>query len=123
MRESIFRVTPKDEYFFVEGCFILEIHNSSEDREVSIARARVQPGVTTRRHRLEGVTERYLILEGVGLVEVGTLPPQKVSPGDVVFIPPACPQRITNIGTGDLVFLAVCSPRFTSDVYKDLEGP
>lgn len=120
MREGIFRFSPNDEYFFEEGCFILELYNSSEDPAVSIARARVEPAGTTRLHRLEGVTERYVILEGVGSVEVGALLPQNVGPGDVVLIPPGCPQRITNTGTSDLVFLAVCSPRFTSDVYQKL---
>ncbi len=120
MRESIFRSSPNDEYLSDEGCFILELYNSSEDPAVLIARARVESAVTTRLHRLEGVTERYVILEGVGSVEVGALPPQNVGPGDVVLIPPGCSQRITNPGTSDLVFLAICSPRFTSDVYQKL---
>jgi len=123
MREGIFRFRPEGEYYFEEGCFILELCNSSEDPQVSIARARVQGGVTTRWHRLEGVTERYVILEGEGRVEVGTLLPQTVYPGDVVLIPPGCPQRITNTGPGDLIFLAICSPRFTREVYQNLDGP
>jgi mannose-6-phosphate isomerase-like protein (cupin superfamily) len=45
--------------------------NSPADAEVSVARAQMEPGVTTRWHRLHGVTERYLILEGQGRVEVG----------------------------------------------------
>ena len=93
MREGIFRFRPDGEYYFEEGCFVLELCNSAEDPEVSIARARVQVGVTTRLHRLEGVTERYVILEGEGRVEVGTLPSQTVHPGDIVFIPAGSPQR------------------------------
>lgn len=31
------------------------------------------PGVTTRWHRVKGTSERYVILEGKGRVEVGTL--------------------------------------------------
>ncbi|MGZ8153033.1 MAG: cupin domain-containing protein, partial [Methylovulum sp.] len=87
----------------------------------SIARARVKPGVTTRLHRLKGVIERYVILTGHAEVEVGGLAPQQLSVGDVVIIPPLCTQRITNIGTEDLVFLAICSPRFTSGVYEDID--
>jgi oxalate decarboxylase/phosphoglucose isomerase-like protein (cupin superfamily) len=30
-------------------------------------------------------------------------------------------QRIANIGEDDLVFLAVCTPRFTKEVYEVLE--
>ncbi len=67
------------------------------------------------------IFERYVILEGVGSVEVGELPPAWVGAGDVVRIPPLGPQRITNIGSGDLIFLAVCSPRFVPDAYEDLE--
>lgn len=87
-----------------------------------IARARVQPGVTTRWHRLYGITERYIILEGDGLVEIGDLAPQEVRHGDVVLIPPECRQRITNIGSKDLVFLAICTPRYRQDAYEDIEN-
>lgn len=122
MQEQIKRCDESAEYFFEEGCHILELSNSSSDPEVSIARARVAPGVTTRWHRLDGVTERYVILAGSGRVEIGALPPQDVGPGDVALIPPLCPQRITNTGSSDLVFLAICSPRFTAAVYQDIES-
>jgi len=114
---------PAAEYFFQEGCHILELSNDSTDSAVSIARARVAPGVTTRWHRLAGITERYVLLAGQGRVEVGELPPQVVGPGDVVRIPPACRQRITCLGPGELIFLAICSPRFLPEAYEDLEGP
>ena len=110
------------EYFFAEGCFITEWWNTSTDEAVSVARARVEPGVTTRWHRLRGVTERYLILEGRGRVEVGDGPPADVGPGAVVLIPPGIRQRITNTGEGDLIFLAVCTPRFTLADYEDVEA-
>jgi oxalate decarboxylase/phosphoglucose isomerase-like protein (cupin superfamily) len=54
-------------------------------------------------------------------MEVGELQPQEVSPGDVVLIPPMCRQRITNIGSEDLIFLAICTPGFSNDVYEDIE--
>lgn len=31
------------------------------------------------------------------------------------------PQRIANLGDGDLVFLALCTPRFVSEAYQDAE--
>lgn len=92
-----------------------------EDPAVSIARARVAPSVTTRWHRINGIAERYVILEGTGRVEVGNLPPQEVGPGDVVLIPPSCRQRIANVGDGDLIFFAICTPRFVQQAYEDLE--
>lgn len=121
MRATIRRVNSDAESLIPEGCFILELSNSPDDPDVSIARARVAPGATTRWHRLTGTAERYVILAGDGRVEVGDLPPQSVTPGDVVLIPPACRQRITNIGGEDLVFLAVCTPRFQPACYEDLE--
>jgi mannose-6-phosphate isomerase-like protein (cupin superfamily) len=68
------------------------------------------------------VTERYLILEGQGHVEVGDLPPEDVGPGAVVLIPPGARQHITNAGGADLIFLAICTPRFTRAGYEDLES-
>ena len=109
------------EYFFAEGCFIPEGWNSPADAEVSVACARVEPGVTTRWHRLHGVTERYLILAGQGRVEVGDRPPEDVGPGAVVLVPPGVRQRITNTGGVDLIFLAVCTPRFAPAIYEDLD--
>ncbi len=123
MKERIMRFDPGREFYIKEGCFILELWNTAEDPVVSIARARVLPGATTRRHRLRGTVERYVIVEGTGSVEVGSLAPQRVNAGDVVLIPAGCDQRITNTGGGDLVFLAVCSPRFTDEVYEDREPP
>ena len=110
------------EFFTDERCHILELANGPEDPECSIARARVAPGVTTRWHRLAGIAERYVVLEGLGRAEIGDLPPQNVGPGDVVLIPPGCRQRIANVGAEDLVFLAVCTPRFQPACYADAEG-
>ncbi|MGR8934521.1 MAG: cupin domain-containing protein [Gammaproteobacteria bacterium] len=121
MHEQILRSDPGTEYFTPEGCYILELSNSAADPDMSVARARVEAGVTTRWHRLAGVAERYVMLGGSGRVEIGTRPPQDVGPGDVVLIPPYCRQRITNTGSTDLIFLAICSPRFTTRVYEDVD--
>ncbi|MDX5362991.1 MAG: cupin domain-containing protein [Pseudazoarcus pumilus] len=110
------------EYFFREGCYISEWSNSAEDPALSVARARVEPGVVTRWHRLAGVTERYVVLSGEGRVELGDAAGRRVEavgPGSVVIIPPGMPQRIANTGSADLVFLALCTPRFTPDGYAE----
>lgn len=120
MKPVIRKSVDRSEYYFVEGCFITELSNSADDPEVSIARARVQPGATTRWHRLSGITERYVVIEGSGRVEIGGLSPREVEAGDVVIIPPLCAQRISNTGPGDLVFLAICSPRFVEDAYESI---
>ena len=111
----------REEIYLSEGCFVTEWSNTPEDPAVSIARARVPPGVTTRWHRLAGTTERYVILEGTGRAYVGDAAPREVAPGDVVMIPAACRQRIANTGVGNLVFLAICMPRFTYAAYEELE--
>jgi len=121
MKEAVRPFDRSAEYDTPECCFIVELSNTTGDPDVSIARARVTPGVTTRWHRLRGIAERYVILEGTGRVEVGELPATDVGPGDVVFIPPGCRQRITNTGAGDLVFLAICSPRFMPEAYEDID--
>jgi mannose-6-phosphate isomerase-like protein (cupin superfamily) len=110
------------ECWFAEGCHINELSNSDADPAVSIARARVAPGVTTRWHRLAGTTERYVLISGKGRVEVGELPAQAVGPGDVVLIPPGCRQRIACLGDEELIFLAICTPRFRPEAYDDMEG-
>ncbi len=120
MKEGVKRARPDREYPIPEGCLILELSNSPDDPAVSIARARVPPGVTTRWHRVRDTAERYVILEGEGRAEIGSLAPQEVAPGDVVLIPPSVRQRIANTGSGDLVFLAICSPRFTPDAYEEI---
>lgn len=122
MKEKVHLMNPGLEFYTSEMCYINELSNSADDPGVSIARARVQPGVTTRWHCLHGITERYVILEGAGLVEIGNLVPLVVGHGDVVLIPPECRQRIKNIGLNDLVFLAICTPRFRQDAYEDIES-
>ena len=117
MQPEIRRADSSKEFLTHENCFILEVANDAGDPAVSIARARVLPGMTTVWHRLEGIVERYIIVGGRGRVEVGDLPATNVSAGDVVRIPANVPQRIANIGDEDLVFLCVCTPRCVQRAY------
>ncbi|HWT53403.1 MAG TPA: cupin domain-containing protein [Rhodocyclaceae bacterium] len=109
------------EYYMDERCHIVEVLNNAADPHLSIARARVEPGVTTRWHCVHGTVERYVIQAGYGLMELGDLPPQAVGPGDVVLIPAGWRQRITNAGSDDLIFLAICTPRFRFESYADVD--
>jgi len=115
-----FSPDPDKEYFFQEGCFILELQNDAACPEMSVARATVRPGVTTRLHRLTDVHERYVILSGQGLAEVGDSLVVEVAANDVIDIPPGMAQRITSTGSVDLVFLALCTPRFTPECYEEV---
>jgi mannose-6-phosphate isomerase-like protein (cupin superfamily) len=119
----ISKFRPETEFYTEERCHIVEIHNRAEDEACSIARARVTPGVTTQIHALRDIDERYVILEGEGLVEVDAAAPVPVLPLDVVAIPAGTSQRITNVGTADLIFLCVCTPRFSAETYVSLEDP
>lgn len=121
MTDRIIRNSEVEEYYFQEGCFIRELVNDPENDGISIAQARVKPGVITRWHWLQETTERYVILQGEGLVEVGDDNPESVSRGDVVVIPPMIAQRITNTGTGDLIFMAICTPRFKQSNYQEID--
>jgi mannose-6-phosphate isomerase-like protein (cupin superfamily) len=112
MQPEVKQASAAVEFETNERCHITEIANDPGDEFVSIARARVE---------LDRISERYIIVSGQGLVEVDDLEPIDVLPGDVVRIPADIAQRITNTGKGDLIFYAVCAPRFRQDSYISLE--
>ena len=118
MQAKVLYARPEQEYWFEEGCHILEVANHRDDPQVSIARARLEPGMITQWHSLHRTWERYLIVAGTGIAEIGDLEPARVGPGDVVCIPPDTRQRIRNVGGGELVIYAICSPRFTPACYR-----
>lgn len=120
MRPEVKKNNVATEFETEERCYIAETANDSGDEFVSISRARVEPGVTTAWHKLKGVTERYIIISGQGRVEINDLDPIDVFEGDIVRIPADTPQRITNTGQSDLIFFAVCSPRFLPSCYVSL---
>jgi mannose-6-phosphate isomerase-like protein (cupin superfamily) len=121
MKYTLSRPAEADEFETLERCAILEVLNDAEDSAMSLARARVAIGVTTAWHHLIEVDERYVILQGSGLVEIGDSEPQLMQAGDAVSIPAGVRQRIQNTGDCDLIFYAVCTPRFTPECYVHLE--
>jgi mannose-6-phosphate isomerase-like protein (cupin superfamily) len=88
---------------------------------VSIARARVEPGITTVLHIVRGADEIYYILSGQGEIEIGGKIIDTMHPGDLARIPAGTPQRITNTGSEDLIFLAICAPRFEAGRYEAVD--
>jgi mannose-6-phosphate isomerase-like protein (cupin superfamily) len=118
----ISKYLPDTEFLTPERCHIVEIHNCSDDQSCSIVRARVMRGVTTQLHALQGIAERYVIIEGEGSVEIGGGSPSLVKPLDIVSIDAGAAQRITNTGNTDLVFLCICTPRFDRSSYMNLEA-
>lgn len=123
MKDEIIKHNPSSEFYLdSERCHITELYNLPQDETLSIAKARVEIGVSTALHSLRNVEEKYIVLSGQGIVEVGELPPTEVTFGDVVCIPAGTKQRITNTGNSDLVFLCLCMPRFKEESYVDLEN-
>lgn len=116
----IYKTDAQNEFYTEERCFITEILNSADTPQLSVAQARVEPGVTTALHSLNA-DELYYILEGRGQVEIGGGSPQAVEKGDLIRFPAGTPQRITNTGEGTLFFLCICTPRFTAAGYSALE--
>ncbi|MCB0655077.1 MAG: cupin domain-containing protein [Saprospiraceae bacterium] len=104
------------ELYTRERCHIVEILNHNNCENLSIARARVEPGVTTEWHRLD-VDEAYYILAGQGRMELNGVH-ETVKPGDVVHLAAGIPQCITNTGSTDLLFLCICTPRFLTSSYR-----
>ncbi len=122
MKSGVFSVPEAAEFPTRERLHILEILTAREDPAVSIARARVRPGITTERHALEGVDERYLVVRGRGEMNVGDGDDWiEIGPGDVVAIPAGIAQRVRNLDDEDLVFYCVCSPPFDEACYRPLE--
>jgi len=120
MKPLILKQDLSKEFWTEERCSIIESANASNDN-LSIARVRVDPGITTQWHALDDTDERYIIAEGRGRIEVGNLGAQDVGPGDVVLIPAGVRQRITNTGDSDLIFYCVCTPPFQQGVYRRME--
>lgn len=131
MKHRIHRGHSAAEAWFEEGCWIQEWSNHPDDPECSIARARVPAGARTRWHRLHETTERYVVLEGRGRVEIAPRPDfegvadaaveqTEIGPGDVVVIPAGAGQRV-QAHDADLVFLAICTPRFVPARYEDID--
>lgn len=112
---------PKNQFSTAERCAINELLNHSDDRNCSIARAAVAPGVTTQLHAVKNTVERYIVLEGHGRVFINNGPAENVTYLDVVIIPPGAPQKIENCGDTELVFLCICTPRFEQKNYCSLE--
>ncbi|MDO4903935.1 MAG: cupin domain-containing protein [Lautropia sp.] len=124
----ILRDDKRSESGIEPGCFITDWLNDPADADLSIARIRVEVGAATRLRRFQNICERYVVLQGQGRIELvgpnrsfteGDHTISALEPGDVVMIPAGYSRRITNIGAGDLIFLAICTPRFRPAAQPD----
>ena len=108
------------EFWTDERCYIREILNDANFPDFSLAVARVEVGVTTQLHSLEGIAETYIVRQGNGLAEVDGNKFALVE-GSTLYIPPGGAQRVSNVGNEDLEFFCHCTPRFTPETYVNLE--
>lgn len=117
---KVYKTDKSEEYLTDEGCHIIEILNNTRSESISIAQARVEPGVKTRLHTLKGTSEIYYIISGEGVATVDQ-ESKTLLVGDCIVIQPNKPQCIENTGVIDLIFLCICQPRFQFSNYKDVE--
>lgn len=116
-----FKTREDQEYFFEEGCHIIEVMNQDEEPNLSFAQARVETGQKTRLHELKQTTEYYYITQGQGLATVANQQ-FMLSKGDLLKIGPGESQMIENTGSEDLIFMCICQPRFQPRNYIDKDG-
>jgi mannose-6-phosphate isomerase-like protein (cupin superfamily) len=109
------------EFWTAERCHITELVNSDKSPAVSLAIARIEPGVRTQLHSLSGVEEIYFVRSGRGVIEIDGVE-QELTAGDQAIVPASAAQRITNTGTDDLSCYCLCRPRFRPECYVDLEA-
>ncbi|MCK5832176.1 cupin domain-containing protein [bacterium] len=92
---------------------IMSPANSNIERQ-SLAEAIVYPGDSTIIHIHKTSEEIYYILEGKGLMEINN-EQQPVKKGDAIANLPGVPHRIKNTSNTPLVFLCMCTPRYTHE--------
>jgi mannose-6-phosphate isomerase-like protein (cupin superfamily) len=80
----------------------------------SVAHITLPPGKSSLLHYHPEAEESYYILSGQAQVLVGEEEVVVVA-GKAVLIPAPQSHKITNIGSDDLVFLAVCVPAWEPD--------
>ena len=84
--------------------------------ELTAGVAKVPPGGSLARHR-HAQAEIYMVLAGVGLVEIDDTPYQ-VAAGTALFIPGDAYHRVSNPGPGELhLFYAFAADRFEQIQY------
>ena len=120
---TYFSPDSSSEFATRERCHIHELMNDPTVAKLSVARCRVEPGVTTELHSLRETSEVYVVLIGIGLMSDGRDAGRRIAAMDCVHIPAGYPQQITNTGDEDLIFLAICSDRFKPECYCAHEEP
>ena len=77
-------------------------------RQLSVTWVECQPGSQQALHAHPAQEQAYVIVQGQGQMLAGA-EACEVGPGTLVFVPPATPHAIRNIG-GQLVYVSATSP-------------
>lgn len=80
----------------------------------SLAHATLEPGRSSRPHRLRTSSEIYYILAGSGKMHIGHQFAD-VCAGQLIFIPPGAEQYIENTSQNPLTFLCIVDPAWHED--------
>lgn len=95
-----------------------EEHGNSQQ---SLAEATVAPGGETTRHKHIKTEEIYHITQGEGLMRLGE-DQFEVATGDSICISPGVIHNIKNTGDVPLKILCSCSPPYSDDDTKLIDG-
>jgi len=97
----------------LDGSLVEELIRPDQEssRNLSLARAVIEPGQRTWRHHHRTSEEIYYVLAGEGVVAVGALQ-HRVEPGSSVLIPAGAEHCATCLSEEPLVILCCCSPPY-----------
>ena len=87
----------------------LVMPETAASRHIDYRISMYQPMAYVARHKHKVQEQIYHVLEGEGLMEIGSKK-TVVRRHDVIFVPPGIEHSIENTGLIDLVFLVVTSP-------------
>ena len=114
---QIWHVSECDEFAGGDDSRLRELFHPEKislELDYSLARAIVDPGKTTKPHRLQGHSEVYYIMEGEGVMHIED-ESSMVSAGHAVYIPPGAVQYIENRLDVPLVFLCIVEPAWRAE--------
>ena len=75
-----------------------------------MAHGTIEPGGTASRHQHETEWQVFMLLEGEGRLELGTEPPQTITAGAIVRIPPRTPHLFEVTGDRPVKLIVIYSP-------------
>ncbi|MBA4459220.1 MAG: cupin domain-containing protein [Nitrosopumilaceae archaeon] len=88
-------------------------HNTLEGIGYSLAQFTLEPGKSSKLHKLKS-SEIYYILEGKANLRIEG-ENMKLGKDDSVYVPPNAVQNIKNIGNDDLRFLCIVEPAWKEE--------